>query len=74
MPFGIEYDGFAERSVYGVTGYLPRKCTPREELKGSNLLTELEVQYLFQQNDDLAFSSGNKVFTLTGSSNNPCNK
>ncbi len=64
-PFDVAYDSFAECSVDGITGYLPRNCTPREQLKGSDLLTEEEVQYL--QDNDFKKSLTDKISKLTGS-------
>jgi len=43
-PFSAKYHGFAECSVDGVRGYLPRDCEPRTSLSPSQLLTEEQVQ------------------------------
>lgn len=67
VPFSVDYDGFAECSVDGITGYLPRNCNPREQLKSSDLLTEEQVQYLLQKDDTLDTSSTDKLSKLTGS-------
>lgn len=67
VPFNVDYDGFAECSVGGITGYLPRNCNPREQLKSSDLLTEEQVQYLLYKDDTLATSSTDKLSKLTGS-------
>lgn len=67
VPFNVDYDGFAECSVDGITGYLPRNCNPREQLNSSDLLTEEQVQYLLQKDDTLDSSSTNKLSELTGS-------
>lgn len=67
VPFSVDYEGFAECSVEGVTGYLPRNCNPREQLKSSDLLTEEQVRYLLQKDDALEASSTDKLLKLTGS-------
>ncbi len=67
VPFNVDYDGFAECSVDGITGYLPRNCNPREQLKSSDLLTEEQVQYLLQKDESLGTSSTDKLSKLTGS-------
>lgn len=67
VPFSVDYDGFAECSVDGITGYLPRNCNLREQLKGSDLLTEEQVQYLLQKDETLDASSTDKLSKLTGS-------
>lgn len=66
VPFDVEYDGFAECSVDGITGYLPRNCNPRKQLKSSELLTEEQVQYLLQRDDAIDSSSNEKLQKLTG--------
>lgn len=67
VPFSVNYEGFAECSVEGVTGYLPRNCNPREQLKSSDLLTEEQVRYLLKKDDNLATTSNDKLSELTGS-------
>ena len=67
VPFGVDYDGFAECRVDGITGYLPRNCKPREKLKSSDLLTKEQVQYLLHKDDTLDASSTDKLSKLTGS-------
>ncbi len=67
VPFSVDYEGFAECSIDGIVGYLPRNCKPREQLKSSDLLTEEQVQYLLQKDDTLDSSSTNKLLELTGS-------
>ena len=66
-PFDVDYDGFAECSVDGITGYLPRNCNARRQLKSSDLLTEEQVQYLLHKDDTLDASSMDKLSKLTGS-------
>ena len=46
VPFDINYNGFAECSVSGVTGYIPRNCQPLTKLSPEDLLTEEQVKYL----------------------------
>lgn len=72
VPFSVDYEGFAECSVAGVTGYLPRECEPRITLDSLSLLTEEQVKYLLpylQVSDEaLHESSMNKYSELTGTS------
>lgn len=46
VSFGVTYEGFAECSVNGVVGYLPRNCKFRESIENSDLITENQVLYL----------------------------
>lgn len=66
VPFNVGYDGFAQCSIDGVVGYLPRNCNPRETLESSDLLTKEQVQYLLKTDYDLAVSSNDKLLELTG--------
>ena len=70
VPFSIEYEGFAECSVDGVVGYLPRDCQPRTSLSSLELLTEEQVKcilaFLEIQNNALQESSFDKYNKLTG--------
>ncbi len=72
VPFSVDYEGFAECSVCGVTGYLPRECKPRTSLNPLELLTEEQVKYLLPRlessNSALHESSINKYSELTGDS------
>lgn len=58
VPFGTEYDGFAQCSINGVTGYLPRNCRKMEVLKSDDLLTKNQMFYLSN------YLSGDKSFCL----------
>lgn len=70
VPFSVEYEGFAECSVSGVTGYLPRNCQPLTKLSPSDLLTEEQVKYLLSYLDmdsnPLHDSSVEKLSKLSG--------
>ena len=70
VPFSVDYEGFAECSVNGVVGYLPRNCKPRITLKPLDLLTEEQVEHLLpyfeSSNNALHDSSVNKYCELTG--------
>lgn len=66
-PFDVDYDGFAECSVGGNTGYLPRNCDPRKHLEESDLLTEEQVQQLLHNSGTLADFAANESSKLTGS-------
>lgn len=66
VPFNVDYEGFAECSVDGVIGYLPRNCKPREKLRSFDLLTEEQVQYLLKKDENLDNSSSFKLSELTG--------
>lgn len=68
VPFSLKYDGFAECSVDGITGYLPRNCKPLKKLNGSDLLTEEQVKYLLKRDETLNDYSTFKLEHLTGSS------
>lgn len=46
VPFDLKYEGFAECSVNGIIGYLPRNCKKLESIKGEDLLTENQAFYL----------------------------
>ena len=46
MPFNKAYENFAECSVDGVTGFLPRNVKKTKNLTGLDLLTEGQVLYL----------------------------
>ncbi len=67
VAFSLKYQGFAECSVDGITGYLPRYCKPLEKINGSDLLTEEQVKYLLNNNDSLNDYSAFKLEHLTGS-------
>ena len=70
VPFSVDYEGFAECSVCGTAGYLPRNCQPRTTLSPLDLLTEEQVEYLLadleSSSDDLNESAVNKYSELTG--------
>lgn len=65
VPFSVDYEGFAECSVNGVVGYLPRNCKPKDTLKPSDLLTEDQVKVL--SNETLYSNALTKFEELTGS-------
>ena len=69
-PFSVEYEGFAECSVSGVPGYLPRNCQPFTQISPLDLLTEEQVKYLLLyfdiNNIPLHDSSVEKFSKLTG--------
>lgn len=71
VPFSTEYEGFAECSVNGVVGYLPRNCQPRTKLDSFDLLTKEQVEYLLpyleSSNNPIHDSSINKYCELSGS-------
>lgn len=70
VPFSVDYEGFAECSVCGTAGYLPRNCQPRTTLSPLDLLTEEQVEYLLadleSSSNDLNESAVNKYSELTG--------
>ncbi len=72
VPFSVDYEGFAECSVNGFVGYLPRNCKPKSTLKPSDLLTEEQVKYLlpyFELTNNFLHDSTesvNKYCELTG--------
>lgn len=67
--FSVKYEGFAECSVDGITGYLPRNCQPKTALSPLELLSEEQVEYLLQYfklcNNTLHEDSVNKYSELT---------
>lgn len=65
VPFSVDYEGFAECSVNGVVGYLPRDCKPKDALNPSDLLTEDQVKVL--SNGTLYSNALTKFEELTGS-------
>ncbi len=70
VPFSTKYEGFAECSVNGVTGYLPRNCKPFTKISPLDLLTEEQVKYLvthFDMNNSPVHDSPVEKFSkLTG--------
>lgn len=54
VPFNVTYKYFAECSIDGIVGYLPRNCKPRKNLNGYDLLTEEQVLNMtrFWENPD----------------------
>ena len=50
VPFECDYEGFAECTVDGVNGYLPRNFTPKTEIEGEELLTEAQVKKIIKYN------------------------
>lgn len=70
VPFDVEYEGFAECSVNGVTGYLPRGCEPRTKLHSLDLLTKEQVEdlssFLEIEDKPLHDSAMSKFSNLTG--------
>lgn len=73
VPFSTEYEGFAECSINGTTGYLPRNCIPRTSLTKYDLLTKSQMFYLYPfLNGEMAFEVGGRTidryFNLTAES------
>ena len=71
VPFSTEYDDFAECSINGITGYLPRNCKAKEVIDGNELLTNNQVWYLSKYlNSESGFVLGAETisayFNLTG--------
>lgn len=70
VPFSVKYEGFAECSVNGVTGYLPRNCQPFTKISPLDLLNEEQVKYLLSyfdmNNTPLRDSSVEKFSKPTG--------
>ena len=69
-PFSTQYDGFAECSINGKTGYLPRNCKIKKHIEGNELLsnnqTELILKYLTKDNFVLSAENKASYFNLTG--------
>lgn len=71
VPFSTEYDDFAECSINGVTGYLPRNCKAKEVIDGNELLTDNQVRLLSKYLNSessfiLDFETMSSYFNLTG--------
>jgi len=70
VPFSTEYEGFAECSINGIIGYLPRNCQPFTKISPLDLLTKEQVEYLLSHldmdNSSLHDSSVEKFSKLTG--------
>lgn len=67
VAFSVDYKGFAECSIDGITGYLPRYCNPRKQLKSSDLLTEEQVKLLLENYKNLQMAQEDKISKLTDS-------
>lgn len=66
-PFSTSYEGFAECSINGITGYLPRNMQPVGEISSNDLLTEDEVKVLSQViNNDGFYGAFKQYLSLTG--------
>lgn len=66
VPFSTKYEGFAECSIDGVCGYLPRNCRAIDEIEASDLLTEDEVKCILPAVTNEAFDSAFEHYsTLT---------
>lgn len=67
-PFSTEYEGFAECSVNGVVGYLPRSIKPMTQLKPEDLLSKEQVEFLisYLENYDIYDESIKSFLNLTG--------
>ena len=59
LPFAEKYEGFAECSVDGVSGYLPRNCQHKTSISKEELLTEEQVKCIltFLENEENIFDS-----------------
>ena len=71
VPFSTEYDGFAECSINGIIGYLPRNCKAKEVIDGKELLTDNQVRLLSKYLNSessfiLDFETMSSYFNLTG--------
>lgn len=66
-PFSTSYEGFAECSINGITGYLPRNMQSVGELSSNDLLTEDEVKVLSQViNNEGFYGAFMQYLSLTG--------
>ncbi len=66
VPFDVHYPGFAECSIDGVVGYIPRNCKPRHNLEASDLLTESQVEFLLDRDENWEAVTKEKLLDLTG--------
>lgn len=70
-PFNVKYNGFAECSINGTTGYFPRNCIKRYTLQPKDLLTSQQASslssYLYDGNGNLSIDSIMAYKNLTGS-------
>lgn len=71
VPFSTEYDDFAECSIKGITGYLPRNCKAKDDIDGKELLTENQTRLLSKYLNSeakfiLDFETISAYFNLTG--------
>ena len=67
VPFCVPYEGFAECSVDGVVGYIPRAIKPRKSIHGKDLLSEDDVKHLYYGSaidKYVELSGGVKIKTL----------
>ena len=66
-PFDTTYEGFAECSIDGICGYLPRNMQSIEEISPNDLLTEDEVKILSQViNNEGFYGAFKQYLSLTG--------
>lgn len=70
VSFSTQYDGFAECSINGKTGYLPRNCEAKEYIEGNELLNDNEAmlisKYLINEGFVLSAEIISSYFNLTG--------
>lgn len=70
VPFSTQYDGFAECSIKGKTGYLPRNCKAKEYIENNELLSGNQAwlisKYLTQDGFVLGAETISSYFNLTG--------
>ena len=71
VPFSTEYDDFAECSINGITGYLPRNCKAKEVIDGKELLTDNQTRLLSKYLNSessfiLDYETISAYFNLTG--------
>lgn len=70
VPFDVNYKDFAECTVAGVNGYIPRTCQPRRQLNSSDLITKENMKLLALYSKFLANpayeSSMEQLSRLTG--------
>lgn len=46
VPFSVQHNGFAECSINGIVGFLPRNCQAKENIEGVELLTNEQALLL----------------------------
>ena len=70
-PFSVQHNGFAECSINGTVGFLPRNCQAKESIKGVELLTDKQALLLskYFSSNGSSFLDADTVsayFNLTG--------